>query len=355
MTDYFELDFIEAGEKGSGDAICIRYSISGVVYIHVVDGGYANDGSKIVKHIRNYYNEEKRIDSVVLTHPDGDHASGLKQVLEEFDVGSLWMNRPWEHLEQLMPRFDYNYTERGLRQRLRNDFPHTADLEDIALERGIKIRNAFQGDRIGTFTVLAPTMNRYLDLVVESEKTPEPERKATIEGTVYERSVAVVKSILSVWGQESLKGATDGTSSENESSIIQFTELCDERILLTGDAGINALDEAYRYAIQCGVKLPGIDRFHVPHHGSRRNVSSEILDNWLGPKLQEGSPGDKFTAIISANRNDNEHPKKAVVRALIHRGAKVVQTNDITCSHKNGADRGWSVATPLTYPTDMEE
>lgn len=355
MSDFFEIDFIEAGEKNSGDAICLRYCISGDVYIHVVDGGYTNDGDKIVDHIHRHYKEKRFIDHVVLTHPDGDHASGLKKVLEDLNVGSLWMNRPWEHLEELIPRFNYDYTKRGLRQRLRRDFPHTADLEDIALERGIEINDALQGDRIGAFVVLAPTRDRYVDLVVESEKTPEPERKAIVEGTVYERVIAAVRSIFAVWGQENLKGDTDGTSSENESSIIQYTELCGERILLTGDAGVNALDEAYRCAIRGGVELPGIDRFHVPHHGSRRNVSSEILDNWLGPILDEGSPGGKFTAIISANRNDEEHPKKAVVRALIHRGAKVVQTNDITRSHRNGPDRGWSSATPLTYPTDMEE
>ena len=355
MSDFFEIDFIEAGEKSSGDAICLRYRVNGHIYIHVVDGGYTSDGAKIVDHVHRHYNEKRFIDHVVLTHPDGDHASGLRTVLENFDVGSLWMNRPWKHLKELMPRFNYNYTEKGLRQRLRKDFPHTADLEDIALNRGMEIKDAFQGARIGEFVVLAPTRDRYLDLVVESEKTPEPERKASIEGAAYERVIAAVRSILAVWGQENLKGDTDGTSNENESSTIQYAKLCGERILLTGDSGVRALDEAYRRAIRVGVELPGIDRFHVPHHGSRRNVSSEILDNWLGPKLSEGSPGGKFTAIISANRSDEEHPRKAVVRALIHRGGKVVQTNGITRSHKNGPDRGWSAATPLTYPTDMEE
>ena len=61
------------------------------------------------------------------------------------------------------------------------------------------------------------------------------------------------------------------------------------------------------------------------------------------------------TAIISANRNDDDHPKKAVVRALIHRGAKVVQTNSVLQTHRNAPNRGWSDATPLQYPFDMEE
>jgi hypothetical protein len=46
-----------------------------------------------------------------------------------------------------------------------------------------------------------------------------------------------------------------------------------------------ALTEAADYAPHIGLTLPRIDRFQVPHHGSRRNVSTEILDRWLGERL----------------------------------------------------------------------
>ena len=55
MTNFFQIDFLEAGEKGSGDAISLRYrEDNGYIYIHVVDGGYTDDGDKIVDHIRKY-------------------------------------------------------------------------------------------------------------------------------------------------------------------------------------------------------------------------------------------------------------------------------------------------------------
>ena len=356
MTQFFEIDFLEAGERGSGDAIALRYrDDAGRDFIHVVDGGYTADGQKIVAHIKEYYGNATHIDHVVLTHPDGDHSAGLKTVLGDCTIGTLWMNRPWVHVGELRPRFNYEYTEQGLIRRLKKDFPNTAELEAIADEEGIAIQSVFQGDRIGAFDVLAPSLSRYLDCVVESEKTPEPERAARIAGEIFEFVAKVLRSFSALWGEENLKGDSEGTSAENESSVVQFANLCDRKILLTGDAGIQALGEAYQYLLQEGVDLPGIDRFQVPHHGSRRNLSSDVLDSWLGEKLPERPTDKKFTAIISANRNDDAHPKKAVVRALIHRGAGVYQTKGKLHTFANAPSRGWSAAEEWEYPEDMEE
>ena len=54
---------------------------TGVDWIYVVDGGYMDDGQKLVDHMRKYYDNPSYIDHVVLTHPDEDHASGLATAL----------------------------------------------------------------------------------------------------------------------------------------------------------------------------------------------------------------------------------------------------------------------------------
>jgi beta-lactamase superfamily II metal-dependent hydrolase len=139
---------------------------------------------------------------------------------------------------------------------------------------------------------------------------------------------------------------------------VQYARLRGLRLLLTGDAGRAALSEAANYAPNAGLALPGIDRFQVPHHGSRRNVSTEILDRWLGERLpsQPLSGQEKFQAIISSAKEDEAHPRKAVVRALIHRGAKVYATEGanllVPC---NAPSRGWQSAQPLSYPQEQEE
>jgi len=348
MMDFIEIDFLEAGDKGSGDAIAIRRRRNGTDWIYIVDGGYADDGQKLVDHIREYYGDPRCIDYVVLTHPDADHASGLATVLNESNVGRLWMNRPWEHVEELMSRFKRYQDRDRLIARLKRDFPKAAELEEIANDKGIAISDAFLGTRIGEFTVLSPSKATYLDLIVESDKTPVPASKMA----------ALLDAVsAALWGEENLKGDSEGTSAENETSVMQWADVCGKKVLLTGDAGVRALSEAREGAAELGISTEGVDWFQVPHHGSRRNLSSDVLDDWLGHKLAKPSSDASAPAIISANRNDNEHPKKAVVRALMHRGRRVIQTKGTLCTSTHGAPTraGWTAATPLGYPGDQED
>lgn len=363
MSDFFEIDFLDVESDKSGDAIAIRYQIADTAYIHVVDGGYQDTGQKVVEHIKKYYGNPTYIDHVVATHPDGDHAGGLRTVLETFDVGHLWMLRPWVYADEIIARFSRFSSVENLRKRLKEIYPNIAALEDIANERDILICEPFQGETIGAFNVLAPTRERYLDLVVQSERTPESTEEATkvaVEGfkAFLEKAAAKAVSLLkAAWGAEVF--SPEDTSAENEMSVIQYANLCGKRILLTADAGRAGLAEAADYALDVGLALPGLDRFQVPHHGSRRNVSTEVLDRWLGPRLPAKPPKgeETFTAIISSAKKDEDHPRKAVVRACIHRGAKVVTTEglSIRTSH-NAPDReGWTTATPAEYPEEQEE
>lgn len=351
--EFYEIDFIEAGEKKSGDAIALRYGNENVQVVHVVDGGYAssNDGQKLIDLINQYYAPVSKINNVILTHPDTDHASGLKIVVESCNIDALWMNRPWLYVDELLPRFEYKYTRDGLIQRLKKDFPHTAELEEIANKRGIPIYESFQGAVIGLFVVLAPSRERYINLVVDSEKTPE--HKGLIE-----QSKQILKAIKGLWGEENLKGNIEGTSRENEMSIVQYAQIAEHKILLTGDAGVETLEEAYQYAKNRGLSLPGIHFFQAPHHGGRRNLSTEILDKWLGPKLSTMPSVATFNVGISANGFDDDHPRKAVRRALIHRGGHILSTKGkkhVSWPRNKPIRPGWSTLPGEEYPDEDEE
>ena len=110
MNDFFEIDFLDVEAAKSGDAITLRYCKNGMQNIHVVDGGFKGPengegtGDKVIQHIKKYYGASK-INRVVVTHPDGDHAGGLRKVLEEFEVDELWMLRPWDYADELIERF----------------------------------------------------------------------------------------------------------------------------------------------------------------------------------------------------------------------------------------------------------
>ena len=359
MSDYFEIDFLNIASKQSGDAIALRYSSRGVTRIHVTDGGFQDTGDKIIKHINRFYNRPRTIDAVIVTHADGDHTGGLAKVLSEFHVSELWMLRPWRYARELLRHFPRWSNEKNLVKELKDSFRNIADLEEIADAKKIPIREPFQGEGIGAFTVLTPSKETYLNLVVDSDKSPTGtwHRRQSFLGGKPPSFKHLRSSARSAWGKEIF--SPEETSPDNEMSVVQYANLCGDSILLTGDAGRQALIEGARYAPWARVTLPGIDWFQVPHHGSRRNLSPQVLDCWLGEKLpsdptQQGTK--RATAIISASKDDDDHPRKAVIRACIHRGARVYSTEDTTlCApSQNAPARGWSTLSPLLYPKDQE-
>jgi len=357
MSDFFEIDFLDVESRKSGDAVLLRYSINGNQRIHITDGGFQATGDKLVTHINKYYGNPRYIDSVLVTHNDGDHAGGLRKLFEEYEIGELWMLRPWLYAGELIDRFSRFTSVENLAKRLREIYPNIAALEDLAIKSGTVIREPFQGQRIGEIHVLAPSKVRYLDLVVESEKTPEA-TKAEQASLMESLGVVVRKAIIfvrSAWGEEVFP--EEDTSAENNMSVIQYANLCGKRVLLTGDAGRAAMNEAADYAPYVGLALPGIDRIQVPHHGSRHNVSTEVLDRWLGNRLGQQPSEGSFTAIVSASKEDSDHPRKSVVRAFIHRGAKVITTegSDKRTGHNAPEREGWVAVDSMPYPEDQED
>jgi beta-lactamase superfamily II metal-dependent hydrolase len=361
MADFYEIDFLEVHTAKSGDAIALRYERNGEQLIHVVDAGYASTAEKLIQHIENYFGgSDVIIDHLVVTHPDWDHAGGVPEIIEKMNVACVWMLRPWKYASQLIHRFPTYSSVTALENKLRAAYPYIADVEKAADKKHIPIFEPFQGKTIGAFAVLAPSQARYFDLIVASDKTPDGEKSlgemlgaaADAAGQIVKKAVNFIKS---VWGAETF--STEETSVENEMSVIQYALLSGHKIVLTGDAGRAGLKEAADYAPTAGLFLPGLTRFQVPHHGGRRNVSTELLDRWLGAPLDKPAETPLFTAVISAASEDEDHPRKSVVRAIHHRGGKVVTTEQgaVSMFENRPSSRGWGKAIGTPYPDEQEE
>jgi beta-lactamase superfamily II metal-dependent hydrolase len=355
MPDFYEIDFLPVHASKSGDAIAIRFQIGANWWVHVVDGGYTSTATDMAAHIKQVYGTN-RINRVVVTHPDQDHAEGLAPILEQFHVDELWMLRPWDYVDILLPHFSRYTSAQALKARLRSNYPYLEELERIALRSGIPILEPFQGAKIGPFTVLAPSRMRYFQLILQSERTPQltPQMRGIIEA-LTKPATPVISFIKAGWGSE--KFSTEDASVENEMSVVQYAFLNGQKIVLTADAGREALTEAAEYAPFAGLLLPGVHRFQVPHHGGRRNVSIELLDRWLGPRLRQMVPRGQelFIAMISSAKEDKDHPRKAVVRALLHRGALIGTTEDGMFGIWNNAPpRTWYPLRNPPYPDEQE-
>jgi beta-lactamase superfamily II metal-dependent hydrolase len=352
MPDFYEIDFRQVHTAKSGDAIAIRYQIGANLYVHLVDGGYSTTAPDLARFISDAYGTDL-INNVVVTHPDRDHAEGLAPILEQFRVGALWMLRPWKYAAQLHPYFPLYQSVEAVAKRLQEEYPYIYDLEEIALRRGIAIHEPFQGANIGSFRVLAPSPARYLQLVIQSEKTPKDAPVGILAG-LLQAAAPLIRFIKAGWGSE--KFSIEATSAENEMSVVQYATLCGDKILLTGDAGRDGLTEAAHYAVNNGFAVP-VNKIQVPHHGGRRNLSSELLDFWVGPRLAQMVPKgqENFTAAISSAKEDTAHPRKVVLRALLHRGAFILTTEDSPIIVERNSARTWNVVANVSYPDEQEE
>lgn len=345
----YEIDFLPVGE-GSGDAIVIRYGDDERGYfLHVVDGGRTATADTIAKHIDRYY-PGYHIDHMVLSHADDDHATGLVGVLEKFEVRHLWMNRPWLYAAQIIENFHGNWSLPGLIEEIKERHPYLVDLERIANMKGTVIHEVFQGDRIGEFTVLAPTRERYINSIHEFGKTPTSyATEASGLGGMWKAVKDAAKKLFEDWDFETL-AENSKTSASNESCVVQYAVLNGKGVLLTADVGPIGLAEAGEYGAQLGLIRPKF--VQMPHHGSRHNVTPSVLDMWLGPKVKQGN--QVGTAYCSVGANKDDYPRAQVTNAFIRRGFKVYSTRTKPLSHSAGGGHGWGPATPEEFQTEVE-
>lgn len=366
-----EIEFLPVGTGSKpGDAIVVRYGEPHAYELMIIDGGTLESGDALVSHIQSHFPGQV-VSHVVLTHPDADHASGLRTVLEQLKVSNLWLHVPWLHAAAAKPYFqNKTWTDAGLSAAIRKEYDIIGDIFDAAAARGVHIFEPFAGSTIGPFTVLSPHRAVYNLFLPQFDRTPAPDQ-AAIEaqgfwiqqqpppsplGGLLERAVAKVqKWVPESWNAERLR---DGgvTSASNESSVVLYGALEQGRVLLTGDAGIWALTLAAHHAEQNQLPLQQFDFVQVPHHGSRRNVGPTILNRLLGPIQPQGA-GRRFDAFISAPRDDDTHPRKMVVNAFMRRGGKVIATQGLKTIYYGGFPRRPSYidAQSLGFESQVEE
>lgn len=358
----FEIDFLPVGNgERSGDAIAIRYGTHGNYKVVVYDGGTKESGQALVDHIKKYYGTT-RVDYVVNSHPDSDHASGLSVVLENMEVGELWMHQPWNHSKVILDYFkDGRITSNSLSERLKDKMAAAYALEQLAEQKNVPICEPYRGAKIGEFVVLSPEEDWYVhSLIAEFEKSPEQKTEGSTTlsflESVKKAAASTITWITEHWGLETLRDDVE-TSAENESSVILFGQIAEKGILLTGDAGIRALDATATYAESKNVKLPDVLHFvQVPHHGSRNNVSTDVLDRIVGQRKPSDDGNISKIAYISASKESSTHPRPAVVNAFIRRGAQVVKTEGQTkCYSHNMPNRpGWVPVSALQFSNQVE-
>ena len=353
----FEIDFLPVGESSkSGDAICMRWG-----HLHdpsrqnvmVVDGGFSENADDIIEHIIKYYHTTY-IDYVLVTHPHADHIGGIKEMLEyakndkRITIGSLWMHNPYNHID--LGKFESENLKTGVvRKSLDENLAAVSEMLRIAQDNRIAIFEPFaslDGIDLGYGVegyVLGPNKTYYESMLASFNATPsigtrDEQARIRYTGGVVDAN----KKALTSEGS---------TSAENESSVILCLKLpAGEIVLLTGDAGMNAMSRALRMSKYHQLNIPANIRvFKIPHHGSIQNLSADILDEILGSSYDSKNRKEAFAFILVSKHPEKGHPDKVVTNNIWRRNCKPYKTGGTKLFYGIGdyENRGWRSATPI--------
>ena len=372
----YEVDYLPVGEgEKSGDAIAVRWGFLGGgradQRVTVIDGGTKESGQALVNHIDHFYGTD-RVDLVICTHCDADHASGLSVVIEELQVGTLLMHEPWEHAGEIHRLVkDRRTTVRSLTRKMEAGLEAAHDLREVAERRGVRVVEPFSGSTcpgLPELIVLGPDQSWYKQLLSKFRCVPNTQvsnnvpiaaiaqRRPSLARPNLGKSIAALANLPNQ-SQIAQAGTTNvpravhtaasspTTSAENNSSAIVFLTLCGHDMVFTGDAGVEALTRAITYGEQLRLDFSNLHLFHVPHHGSEHNIDSNVLAKFRS----------RVAVVSAAPDGAPKHPSSRVTNALIDSGAKVFSTQGSKfCCRFNAPDRhGWEPATPVPYDKNL--
>lgn len=89
----FEITFIDVGQ---GDAILIKTPNN---YYGIIDGGPSNN---LVSKVEDLLPENKNyIDFILITHPDKDHIKGFEELIKNYNIGTVFINKYNKHSSTL--------------------------------------------------------------------------------------------------------------------------------------------------------------------------------------------------------------------------------------------------------------
>jgi len=352
-----EIDFLPVGEESKcGDAIAMRFGLYEAEqwksqFIIIIDGGNSVSGDALVNHVKNVYKSDT-VDKVILTHPDGDHASGLRNVIEGLKVENIWMHRPWKYWGDLKDSIvDGRITKKSFTETLREAYQYAHDIEQLAIQKKIDIFHPHQGSYFGRnddklLTILGPPKELYLSLIQASGKTPEMGLFESVTKSFTPSRKKLAYENLS-FETEHLSDSDSATSAENDMSLILLLTVGGKKVLFTGDAGTQGLYKAITYATENNISLKDLNLFDVPHHGSRHNLSKGIL-KYINAE---------FSVISCSKKGAPNHPSPIVTNSLLRRSMTPYCTQGVLVRYHHGPvphRDNYSTATPIPFSNQVE-
>lgn len=349
-----EIDILSVGNGSKGgDAIAFRYgdllSNPPQQNLIIVDGGYSTNGDKLYEIVTERYKTNK-IYIVLLTHPDGDHVQGLKRLFEyeDIEVDYLIMHCPWNNPDLIKIEYeDGRITNNSIQERFKKTFSYVYELSILAKKKGTTIIEPCVGSYNladgATLKILAPNSKWYLKKILESDKTPACGVSESSEITF---NIEDVFEDCKIGENVEWKYDDPHTTAINETCIVSLFEYGGNKMLFTGDIGREGLRLAVEEAKKLKISLTDLNIFVSPHHGSRKNMTPELMDEIKAD----------FTIFSSPPYGDPHHPSRRLINKYIEKGHTLFSTKKgeihwgVECPKRN-----WGKAEKLSFLSEIEK
>ena len=297
-----------------GDCILLSYEDGSRKRHILVDGGRAPTWKDLKKRMQGLPNGEREFELLVISHIDRDHIEGIVTLLSDttcpVKFKDIWFNGyghlkavddedfgavQGEKLTELLldgRPWNVSFGKKSLR------LPKEGPAPPITLEGGFEI------------TLLSPTVDRLVAL------RPVWEKECKQAGIIPTNELPPVLPDDESFGVIDVDVLADeafdeDTAEANGSSIALLAEYQGRRVLLGADAYPSVMLDGLNRLFPANQRIR-LDAFKVAHHGSRNNLSIDILNRI-----------DCGRYIISTNGSYFKHPsRQAIARILKYGGAE---------------------------------
>jgi beta-lactamase superfamily II metal-dependent hydrolase len=306
----FRIQMLDADH---GDCLLIEYGLTDCPKRILIDAGTpATYKRSLLPKIEEIINDEGvcEFELFVVTHIDADHIGGALDLLRDANAAKVKIKQIWfncfAHLTNQDP---YSL---GVDQ--------AEDLTEFIIESGLSWNESFR-----RLAVMVPDEGRLPEHVFEG-------MKLTLARLINSWRAAILEA-----GLRGGMGASPGQDSEdnealgddddieflaegefdqdstapNGSSIAFLAEFDGVKVLFGADAHPSVLlSSAMR--VPLNGEIQKLTAFKLPHHGSRKNVSNELLEMF---------PADHY--LISTNGSRFHHPdSEAIARVVVRKSRK---------------------------------
>lgn len=302
-----------------GDSLWLEYGDETEMHRFLIDGGTSPTYDLLRARLETMQPADRRFELVIVTHVDADHIEGIVRLLGDRSTGlqvdDIWFNG-WQHISDALGPLQGEYLSSLIEREPATPWNDAFDGAAVVVpdDGPLPVRTLAGGMRL---TLLSP---RPLELGIlanawEEEVTKEGlmpgDTGAAFERLAHDARLRPPPDVLGALDVGALaeEPLTPDASEANASSIVVLAEFDGTACLLGADGVTDVLDATVpRLLAERNMPSLSLDALKLPHHGSKHNVSVDLVANLPAARYLFSTSGARFG-----------HPDDvAVARVLVH-------------------------------------